>query len=100
MTSARAPVTFLVYDAFTGDGVARTTANLANQLSATRQVRMVSLYRTQHRPRFDFRGSGLGHTLRLGSWTVLFVIVNQIAYTVVVRIASSGLTLPLRIRSR
>ncbi|GAB2728002.1 murein biosynthesis integral membrane protein MurJ [Nocardioides pakistanensis] len=42
------------------------------------------------RPRFDFRGTGLGHTLRLGTWTVLFVIVNQIAYTVVVRIASSG----------
>ncbi|MGZ4427580.1 MAG: murein biosynthesis integral membrane protein MurJ [Nocardioidaceae bacterium] len=43
-----------------------------------------------YRPRFDFRGSGLGHTLRLGLWTVLFVIVNQAAYTVVVRIASSG----------
>jgi putative peptidoglycan lipid II flippase len=42
------------------------------------------------RPRFDFRGTGLGHTLRLGVWTVLFVVVNQIAYTVVVRIASSG----------
>jgi putative peptidoglycan lipid II flippase len=42
------------------------------------------------RPRFDFRGSGLGHTLRLGLWTVLFVIVNQVAYTVVVRLASSG----------
>ena len=42
------------------------------------------------RPRFDFRGTGLGHTLRLGIWTVLFVIVNQIAYTVVVRLASSG----------
>src|SRR3954453_18312054 len=44
----------------------------------------------RYRPRFDFRRSGLGHTLRLGIWTVLFVIVNQIAYTVVVRIASSG----------
>jgi putative peptidoglycan lipid II flippase len=44
----------------------------------------------RYRPRFDFRGSGLGHTLRLGLWTVLFVIVNQIAYTVVVRLASSG----------
>jgi len=44
----------------------------------------------RYRPRFDFRNSGLGHTLRLGTWTVLFVIVNQIAYTVVVRIASSG----------
>ena len=43
-----------------------------------------------YRPRFDFRGTGLGHTLRLGVWTVLFVVVNQVAYTVVVRIASSG----------
>ncbi|KQY57419.1 murein biosynthesis integral membrane protein MurJ [Nocardioides sp. Root140] len=43
-----------------------------------------------YRPRFDFRGSGLGHTLKLGIWTVLFVIVNQIAYTVVVRLASGG----------
>ena len=43
-----------------------------------------------YRPRFDFRGAGLGHTLRLGVWTVLFVVVNQIAYTVVVRLASSG----------
>lgn len=44
------------------------------------------------RPRFDFRGSGLGHTFRLGVWTVLFVVVNQIAYTVVVRLASTGTT--------
>ena len=43
-----------------------------------------------YRPRFDFRGTGLGHTFRLGMWTVLFVVVNQIAYTVVVRLASSG----------
>jgi putative peptidoglycan lipid II flippase len=42
------------------------------------------------RPRFDFLRSGLGHTFRLGLWTVLFVVVNQIAYTVVVRIASHG----------
>jgi len=42
------------------------------------------------RPRFDFWDAGLGHTLRLGVWTVLFVVVNQIAYTVVVRLASSG----------
>jgi putative peptidoglycan lipid II flippase len=42
------------------------------------------------RPRFDFRGTGLGHTLRLGVWTVLFVVVNQVAYTVVVHLASSG----------
>jgi putative peptidoglycan lipid II flippase len=42
------------------------------------------------RPRFDFRGTGLGHTLRLGLWTALFVVVNQIAYVVVVKLASSG----------
>ncbi len=44
----------------------------------------------RYRPRFDFRGTGLGHTLRLGTWTVAFVIVNQLAYTVVVRLASGG----------
>ena len=42
------------------------------------------------RARYDFRGAGLGHTFRLGVWTVLFVVANQIAYTVVVRIASGG----------
>ena len=42
------------------------------------------------RPRYDFRNSGLGHTLRLGVWTVLFVVVNQAAYLVVVRLASGG----------
>ncbi len=44
----------------------------------------------RYRPRFDFRNTGLSHTLRLGMWTVLFVVVNQIAYTVVVRLASGG----------
>ena len=43
-----------------------------------------------YRPRFDFRGTGLGHTLRLGIWTVLFVVVNQAAYFVVVNLASGG----------
>jgi putative peptidoglycan lipid II flippase len=42
------------------------------------------------RPRYDFRNAGLGHTLHLGVWTVLFVVANQIAYAVVVRLASSG----------
>jgi putative peptidoglycan lipid II flippase len=48
----------------------------------------------RYRPRYDFRGSGLGHTARLGIWTVLFVVVNQIAYTVVVRLASGGTAHP------
>ncbi|HEY1134020.1 MAG TPA: murein biosynthesis integral membrane protein MurJ [Nocardioides sp.] len=44
------------------------------------------------RPRFDFFGTGLGHTFRLAVWTIGFVIVNQAAYTVVVRLASGGNT--------
>lgn len=50
------------------------------------------LHRTgvRFRPRFDFRGAGLSHTGRLAVWTVLFVIVNQVAYTIVVRLAGNG----------
>ena len=44
----------------------------------------------RYRPRFDFRGVGLGQTFRLGVWTLLFVVVNQAAYVVVVRLASGG----------
>jgi putative peptidoglycan lipid II flippase len=42
------------------------------------------------RPRFDFRGAGLSQTAKLGMWTVLFVVVNQVAYTIVVNLASEG----------
>lgn len=44
----------------------------------------------RYHPRFDFRGTGLGHTARLAVWTVLFVVVNQLAYLAVTRLASSG----------
>ncbi|HEU0287215.1 MAG TPA: murein biosynthesis integral membrane protein MurJ [Nocardioidaceae bacterium] len=44
------------------------------------------------RLRFDVRGVGLGHTLRLGVWTLAFVLVNQIAYFVVSRLAVSATT--------
>ncbi|MGF1431081.1 murein biosynthesis integral membrane protein MurJ [Kitasatospora sp. LaBMicrA B282] len=33
------------------------------------------------RPRFDWRGSGLGTPLRSASWALLLVIVTQVAYT-------------------
>lgn len=42
------------------------------------------------RLRFDFRGSGLGHTLRLARWTLLYVGVNQLALIVVDRLASAA----------
>lgn len=40
------------------------------------------------RPRFDFRGVGLGHTLRLGMWTLFFIVVNQIAFFTITRIGN------------
>ncbi|MCW2829836.1 MAG: mviN [Aeromicrobium sp.] len=43
-----------------------------------------------YRPRFDFRGVGLSHTLKLGVWTLLFILVNQIAYVVITRIATGA----------
>jgi putative peptidoglycan lipid II flippase len=43
-----------------------------------------------YRPRFDFRDPELRHTLRLGVWTVLFVVVTQLAYLRVVFLASGG----------
>ena len=42
------------------------------------------------RPRLDLRGTGLGHTLRLGMWTVGFVVVNQLAFYVMVHRATAG----------
>ena len=46
----------------------------------------------RYRMRFDFRGVGMGHTLKLGVWTLLFVIVNQITYIVVNRLATASST--------
>ncbi len=43
----------------------------------------------RYRPRFDLRGTGLGQSYRLATWTLLFVLVNQIAYLAVVQIATS-----------
>ncbi|MDJ0341491.1 murein biosynthesis integral membrane protein MurJ [Streptomyces sp. H10-C2] len=42
------------------------------------------------RPRFDWRGSGLMQPLRAAGWTLLLVFVNQIAYWVVTRLATSA----------
>lgn len=41
-------------------------------------------------PRFDFRGVGLGHTLRLGAWTLGFIAANQVALIVVQRLGTGG----------
>ena len=42
--------------------------------------------------RRDLRGVGLGHTLRLGAWTVGFVVANQVSFVVVTRLATGSST--------
>jgi putative peptidoglycan lipid II flippase len=42
------------------------------------------------RPRFDFRDAGLGTAARLAKWTFLYVLANQVALWVVVRLATSA----------
>ncbi|MFF4209057.1 murein biosynthesis integral membrane protein MurJ [Streptomyces sp. NPDC001796] len=41
------------------------------------------------RPRFDWRGTGLGKSVAAARWTLLFVGVNQVALTVVTRYANA-----------
>ena len=80
------------HGAFTGSqeawlGIGSTVGILAQFLILVPYLRAAGV---RIRPRFDFRGTGLSHTLRLAVWTVLFVVVNQAAYVVVVRLASGG----------
>ncbi|MGZ5374257.1 MAG: murein biosynthesis integral membrane protein MurJ [Aeromicrobium sp.] len=42
----------------------------------------------RYKARFDFRGVGLSHTLRLGVWTLLFILANQVAFIVVNRLGT------------
>ena len=42
------------------------------------------------RLRLDLRGAGLGPAVRLARWTLLFVVCNQLAFLVVVRLATGS----------
>jgi len=44
----------------------------------------------RYRPRFDFKGVGLSRTFKLGVWTLLFILVNQIAFIVITRLAAGA----------
>ena len=44
----------------------------------------------RYRPRFDFRGVGLGKTFRLARWTLGYVVVTQLALVVVNRLATGA----------
>jgi putative peptidoglycan lipid II flippase len=44
----------------------------------------------RYRARFDFRGTGVGRTIRLGAWTLGFIAVNQLAFIVIQRLGTKG----------
>jgi putative peptidoglycan lipid II flippase len=79
-------------DGFTADqelllGVGSTVGVLVQTLVLVPYLRAAGI---RLRLRFDFRGSGLGHTLRLGAWTLGFVLLNQVAFFAVSRIATGS----------
>lgn len=42
------------------------------------------------RPRFDWRGTGLGAAAKLGGWVLVYVAMNQIGFAVVTQLGSSA----------
>ncbi|MDX6759165.1 murein biosynthesis integral membrane protein MurJ [Streptomyces sp. F8] len=64
-----------------------TTAGIVVQALAL--IPPLRAARFRWRPRFDWRGSGLGRPLRNAGWTVLLVLTNQIAYWVVTRLSTA-----------
>ncbi len=63
-----------------------TTLGVALQALILVPVLMRAGYRW--RPRFDWRGSGLGKAGHLAVWTLLLVVVNQAGYIVITRLAT------------
>jgi putative peptidoglycan lipid II flippase len=65
-----------------------TTAGVVIQALAL--IPVMSRVSFRFRPRFDFRGSGLGKTAKLAGWTVAMVLANQIALLVTARLAAGA----------
>ncbi|WP_405832745.1 MULTISPECIES: murein biosynthesis integral membrane protein MurJ [unclassified Streptomyces] len=65
-----------------------TTAGIV--LQALALVPSLRAARFRWRPRFDWRGSGLGRPLRNAGWLVMLVLTNQIAYWVVTRLSTTA----------
>jgi len=68
-------------------GLGSTTAIALQALVLVPYLRLTGF---RFRPRFDFRGVGLGHTLKLGAWTLAFIIANQLAFITINKIATKG----------
>jgi putative peptidoglycan lipid II flippase len=69
-------------------GVGTTLGVVAQTVALVPSLRAAGF---SFRPRLDLRGSGLGRAARLARWTFLYVIANQVAYLVVVRLATDTL---------
>jgi putative peptidoglycan lipid II flippase len=65
-----------------------TTAGIAVQALALVPFARAAGFR--FRPRFDWRGSGLGSGVHAAKWTLLFVLTNLVALTVVTNFANAA----------
>ncbi|GKQ38888.1 murein biosynthesis integral membrane protein MurJ [Streptomyces sp. A012304] len=65
-----------------------TTAGIAVQALALVPFARAAGFR--FRPRFDWRGSGLGSGVRAAQWTLLFVLANLVSLTVVTNYANTA----------
>ncbi|MGW1891467.1 murein biosynthesis integral membrane protein MurJ [Streptomyces sp. NPDC002004] len=65
-----------------------TTAGIAVQALALVPCARAAGFR--FRPRFDWRGTGLGASIHAAKWTLLFVLANQVALTVVTNFANAA----------
>jgi putative peptidoglycan lipid II flippase len=68
-------------------GIGTTLGVVVQSLVLIPVLRRVSF---RYRPRFDFRGYGLGATAKLAGWTVAMVLANQIALLVTTRLATGA----------
>ncbi|WP_406011664.1 murein biosynthesis integral membrane protein MurJ [Streptomyces sp. NBC_00637] len=64
-----------------------TTAGIAVQALALIPFARAAGFR--FRPRFDWRGTGLGKSVHAAKWTLLFVLANQVALTVITNYANA-----------
>ncbi|MFE3083006.1 murein biosynthesis integral membrane protein MurJ [Streptomyces albidoflavus] len=65
-----------------------TTAGVALQALALVPFARAAEFR--FRARFDWRGTGLGRSVHAAKWTLLFVLANQVALTVVTHFANAA----------
>jgi putative peptidoglycan lipid II flippase len=65
-----------------------TTAGIAVQALALIPFARAAGFR--FRPRFDWRGTGLGKSVHAAKWTLLFVLANQVSLTVVTNYANAA----------